>query len=320
MNASIRACIGVLAFAVAASASAQTFPDRPLRLIHGAGAGGNADIIARALAQPLGERLGQAVVVEARPGAGQAIGMSAVARAAADGYTLGGINAGISVSAAVNKHLPYDLLKDFAFVSMVSAFPFVIMTRPDSPLRSMADLVEAARKAPGKLSYGTTGVGTTQNLIGEMINGNGRIELVHVPYTSAGGPMLDLLGGRLDVVVDSLTANIGQLQTGKARALAVTSGKRWATIPDVPSMAETFPGFDVTSWTGIAVPAATPPAVIERLAREIRAVVGSDDFRKQLQPLGSLPFVLTPDETRLYVGREVAKWKEVAEKARIELR
>lgn len=313
------ACLAIVATTLCSgSAWSQAFPSRPLKIIHGGGPGGNGDLMSRSAAAPLGERLGQSVVVEPKPGAGQNIAMAAVAHAAPDGYTIALLNAGISVQAALNTKLSYDLRRDFAPIGMVSSFPVVFVVRADSPFKNMQGLIDAARLQPGKLSFGAIS-GTTQHLTGELFATTAGIRWTNVPYTGSAAPLTDLLGGRLDAVVDSLTALMGQIQAGKVRALAVSSAKRWPTLLDVPSMAETLPGFDVTSWTGLAVPAATPAAVRERLERELAAIVTTDAFATQVRQFGSEPFNLGPTDMKRFIDGEVDRWNGVARKAGIAL-
>ena len=312
--------LGTVFVAFAQMAWAQAWPEKPLRLIHGGGVGGNGDIISRLVAQQLGENLGQSVVVESRPGAGQAIALSAVAKSPPDGYTLVLVNAGLTVSTALNPKLPYNLMEDFSFISMVSSFPFVVAVAADSPFMNMNQLVEAARRAPGKLSYATPGVGTTQNLIGELINSSTKVDIVHAAYTSATGPMIDLLGGRINVIVDSLTATSTQIKAGKIRVLGVTSAARWPGMPETPTLSEVIPGFEAMSWTGIAAPVNTPSPVVERLNQELRSIVATEAFKKRLEALGSVAVSSTRAELRNYIGGEVAKWKDVAKSAQLQLR
>ncbi len=309
-----------LATAVLGSSPAwgQAFPARPLKIIHGGGPGGNGDLMSRSAAAPLGDRLGQTVVVEPKPGAGQNIAMAAVAHGAADGYTLALLNAGISVQAALNSKLSYDLRRDFAPIGMVSSFPVVFVVRADSAYKTIQGLLESARQQPGKLSFGAIG-GTTQHLTGELFATTANIRWTHVPYTGSAGPLTDLMGGRLDVVVDSLTALMSQIQAGKVRALAVSSAKRWPMLPEVPALAETLPGFDVTSWTGLAVPTATPAAVRERLERELAAIVTTDAFAAQVRQFGSEPYSLGAAEMKRFIDGEVERWNGVARKAGIAL-
>jgi len=310
-----------LAFATAVSfgtAWSQTYPERALRIIHGGGAGGNADLMSRSAAGPLGERLGQSVVVEARPGGGQNIAMAAVAGSAPDGYTLATLNAGVSVQAALNSKLSYDLRRDLVPVGMLSSFPVVFVVGADSPYKDIQSLIEAARQKPGTLTFGAIG-GTTQHLTGELFANTADIRWTNVPYTGSAGPLTDLIGGRLDVVVDSLTALMGQIQSGQVRALAVSSAERWPTLPNVPALSETLPGFDVTSWTGLAVPAATPAAVRERLERELAEIVKTPAFASQVRQYGSEPYSLGAADMKAFIDREVDRWNHVARDANIAL-
>lgn len=312
-------CLAIAAAAIgAAPAWAQTYPSRPLKIIHGGGSGGNGDLMSRSAAAPLGDRLGQIVVVEPKPGGGQNIAMAAVANSAADGYTIALLNAGISVQAALNTKLSYDLRRDFAPIGMISSFPVVFVVRADSPYKNVQELIDAARQHSGKLNFGAIN-GTTQHLTGELFATTAGIRWTNIPYSGSAAPLSDLLGGRLDVVVDSLTALMGQIQAGKVRALAVSSAKRWPTLPNVPAMSETLAGFDVTSWTGLAVPAATPAAVRERLERELASIVVTDAFATQVRQFGSEPFKLGPADMKRFIDAEVERWNGVARKAGITL-
>lgn len=310
--------LALAALLIGGKAGAADWPDRPLKIIHGGGPGSNGDLISRSVGAALGERFKQSVVVEPKSGAGQSVAMVAVARSAADGYTLALLNAGIGIQAAINPKVPYSLRNDFEPVAMVSSFPVVIAVHPDSPYRSVRDLVDAARKTPGKLSFGAIG-GTTQHLTGELFASEAGVTWTHVPYQGSAGPLTDLLGGRLDAVVDSLTALMGQVRAGKVRALAVTSAKRWPSLPEVPALSETLAGFDVTSWTGLAVPAGTPAAVRQRLEQEVVAITGTDAFATQVRVHGSEPFQMGATAMKGYIETDVARWKTVAQKSNIRL-
>lgn len=306
--------------AAAHAVQAQANTDKVTRIIHGGASGGNADLVARMIAPLLTEQLGgQPLIVEAKPGAGQTIAMAAAAQAAADGHTMAMLNAGISVQNALNRKLPYKMTRDFTPVGMVSQFPFVVLVRSDSPLKTMDDLLRQARKDPGRLSYGTIGIGTSQHMVGELIGTMASVQLLHVPYPNAAGPLNDLLGGRLDAASESLTAANTHLQSGRLRALAVTSPQRWPSLPNVPALAETVPGFGVTSWIGLAVPAATPAAQVTQLERAVRQAVSSEKFGEQIRRLGSEPYLMNTADMKIYLEKEVAKWAELGSKAGINL-
>lgn len=307
-----------LLLATGGTAGAVDWPDKPLRIIHGGGPGSNSDLIARSAGQQLAGRLGQSIVVEPRSGAGQSLAMVAVARSAPDGYTLAMLNAGIVIQTAISSKLPYNLRTDFEPIAMLSSFPVVIAVRADGPYRTLADLIEAARKAPGQLTFGAM-VGTTQHLTGEMFASAAGIQWANVPYPGSAGQITDLLGGRLDAVVDSLTALMGQIKGGQLRALAVSSAQRWPTLPDVPAVAETIRGFDVTSWTGLAVPAGTPAAIRERLEREVREVVASEAYAAQVRSYGSEPHDMGAADMKRYILGDIDRWKAVADAAKIKM-
>ena len=303
---------------ISGNAMAAEWPERPLKIIHGGGPGSHGDLISRSVGAMLGERLKQSVVVEPKSGAGQSLAMVSVARSSADGYTLALLNAGIGIQAAVNPKVPYSLRNDFEPVAMVSSFPVVIAVHPDSPYQSVRDLIDAARKEPGKLSFGAIG-GTTQHLTGELFASAADIRWTHVPYPGSAGPLTDLLGGRIDAVVDSLTALMGQVRAGKVKALAVTSAKRWPSLPKVPALSETLTGFDVTSWTGLAVPTGTPSNVRQRLEQELTEIVGTDAFATQVRLHGSEPFQMGAAPMKSYIETDVARWKTVVQKPNIRL-
>jgi tripartite-type tricarboxylate transporter receptor subunit TctC len=299
-------------------ASAQAWPTRPVMLVHGFGAGGNADSISRVMANALSGELGEQVVVEAKPGAGGNLASEQVTRAQPDGHTIILLTGGHAVSAAMYKSLRFKPVEDFAFVSLVATFPFVIATRAESPLKTIADVIEAARKDPGKLTFSSVGFGSTQHLTGELFAGTAGVKLTHVPYRGGMQPLSDLISGRIDLVVDTITVTGAAIRSGTIRGLGVTSPEPWPALPDVPPIAGTLPGFQVPSWIGIAAPAATPPAVIAKLNAAIGKALQSDKVKEQLGFLGVKPEGTTPDGMRTFVSSEIERWKGVVEKAGLE--
>ena len=295
------------------------YPVRPLRIVTGFPAGGNTDIIARAMAQKLGERLGQQVIVENRPGAGSMIGTDYVAKATPDGYTLLLVSGAMTTQAAVMKSLPFDPLRDFAWISNAVNYPFVVVVKPDAPMQNVTDLIALAKKSPGKLNYASVGIGSVFHLATEWFSAMTNIEMTHVPYKGGAEPMLELMSGRIDVVFETLTGAFTYVQGGRIRALAVTSLERSPQLPNVPTVAQTLPGYEVTSFSGFAAPRGTPPDRITRLNREMRAALEQADIRKRFSDLGGSVQYTTPDEFGRHVASEIAKWKKIAQAKKIEI-
>lgn len=306
----------ILAVAVTGAASA-AYPERPIQLIHGFGAGGNADTVSRLVARHLQAALGQPVVVEIKSGAGGVVASSYVAKAEPDGYTLVMLTGGHTVSAAVNKTLPYDPVADFQPISTVTAFPFVVSVKADNPARTLADLIATARTKPGGVSFSSVGVGTTQHLTGELLAATAGVKMLHVPYRGGGAPVQAVLSGDVDVLVDTATVAAPQIKAGTLRALAVTSSKPWPLLPGAPAAADSLPGFEVYSWLGIAAPAKTPAPVVERLHAALAAMVADPAFRQAVNQIGSEPSGSSPDRMRTMIASEIARWKKVVERANI---
>jgi tripartite-type tricarboxylate transporter receptor subunit TctC len=299
------------------SRAQEGYPNRLITLLHGFGSGGNADVIARIIAEGLSQRLGKPVIVEARPGAGGTLASDRVAKATPDGYTLILLTGGHSVSGALNKSLPFKPVDDFQMISTVVFFPFVIAVNTNHRFRTLADLIAAAKEKPNSLTYSSVGVGTTQHLAGALLASMTGIEMVHVPYRGGGGPINDLLGGQIDILVDSLTITAPQLAAGTIRGLGVTSPSPWFSIPDVPTIASTVPGYDVRSWLGLAAPKNVPPAIVDRLNRELRAVLETPAIKERLAAMGNEVRSSSPDEMRNLVASEIERWKGVIHDARI---
>ena len=299
-------------------AGAQTYPDRPVRLIVGFPPGGSSDTVARVVAQSLSPLLGQPVVVENKPGAGGVIGSDLVAKAAPDGYTLLLATAGHSTAAAMMAKLPFDAVRDFAWITTITTYPFVIATAADSPIKSLPDMIARAKAAPGKLSYSSAGVGTSHHLLGEWLTAEAGIEMLHVPFKGGTSPVTEVVAGRVDVMFETMTLVLPHLKSGRLRALAVTSPEPKDYLPDVPPAAKTVPGVVFQSWLGIAAPAGTPPAVVERLNRELRKVLDEAEVQKRLSALGGGSAPIAPDLMRAQVQTEVERWKKLVESRRIE--
>lgn len=300
-----------------AGASAQTYPSRPITLMHGFGAGGNADTIARLLATPMTESMGQPVVVEPHPGAGGNIAADRAAKAKPDGYTIVLIPSGHAVSAGLYKKLPFDALNDFQMISLATAFPFVISVRKDHPFRTLADLLAAAKAKPGTVTFSSVGIGSTQHLIGELVASMAGVQLNHVPYKGGTAPLTDLLGGQIDVMIDTITVTTPQLAAGTIRALAETDIKAWPTLTDIPPVAATIPGYDVVGWLGIAGPKGLPQPVVERLNQEVRKALANATVKARIEEMGNLVTPSTPDEMRTVVATDIAKYTKVIQDAHV---
>jgi tripartite-type tricarboxylate transporter receptor subunit TctC len=307
-----RDLLAAAAGAAAPMAWAQAeYPVRPVQLIHGFGAGGNADVVARLVALKLQEQMKQSVVVDIKTGAGGMIATSFVAKAPPDGYSLVMLTGAHTVSAALRKTLPYDPVKDFAFISTVSSFPFVIGVRAEHPAKTLAELIALARAGTSKVSFTSVGVGSTQHMVGELLAGAAGVQLLHVPYRGGGAPVQAVISGDVDILADTLTVATPHIQSGRIRALAVTSAGPWPSLPGVPPVAATVPGFEVRSWLGLAAPAGTPAAVVRKLNAEVRKVLQSPDVQKTLAAAGSAPSYSTPEAMREMVQVDIARWRSV---------
>jgi tripartite-type tricarboxylate transporter receptor subunit TctC len=280
-----------------------------VRIVVSFTAGGTTDIIARLVGQQLSVRWGQPVVIENRPGAGGNIGTEYVARAAPDGYTLlvGSVGP-LAVNQSLYKNPGYDTLKDLAPVTLIAGVPNVLVVAPNSPLRSVDDIYAEAKRRPGALSYGSTGVGTSSHLSAALADQMRGTETVHVPYRGAVA-LNDLLSGRLDFMYATIPSVIEQIRAGRLRALAVSSTQRSRSLPDVPTMIELgFPDFDASSWFGMAAPANTPPEIVERIAREVGEIVRQPNIEKQMVDQGADPVGNSPAEFRAYIDSEIKRW------------
>jgi tripartite-type tricarboxylate transporter receptor subunit TctC len=295
------------------------YPLRPVRMISPFSAGGNSDIVGRLLAPKLAERLGQNVIVENRPGAGGMIGASYVARSTPDGHTVLVMTGAFTAVAATVSSLPYDPVRDFGWISMVVTYPFVVVVKSDSPVRTVSDFIAAAKRSPGKLVYGSVGSGSVFHLAAELFNTMAGTETTHVPYKGGGEPVTELMGGRIDVIFTTLTGVYPHIEGRRVRAIAVASKERSPQLPDVPTVAQTLPGYEVTSFAAIAGPRAMPRPVVARLNRELRAVLGSPDVAKRLIDTGGEVRPSNPDELGHHVEGEIAKWKRVVAEKKIEV-
>jgi tripartite-type tricarboxylate transporter receptor subunit TctC len=296
----------------------ESYPNKPIRMLLGYPPGGGSDIIARLVAKPLGDRLGQSVVVDNKPGAGGNIAAETVARAAPDGYTLLFVPSGLASSAAMKKTLPFQPVNDFIWISTVTTYPLALAVVPQSPIKSFGDMVAKAKAEPNKITYSSVGIGSAMHLATEWIQAEAGIQLNHIPFKGGTGPMTELLAGRLDVMVDTMTLTAKLVSEGRVRAIATTALPGKSPFPGVPAVSDTYPNMVYESWLGIIAPAGTPPAIIERLNREIRAVVDIPDVRQKMIDFGGQPQASSPTEFRTRVERDIANMRKVMLERKIE--
>ena len=304
---------------VCALAAAQDYPAKPVRLIVGFPPGGNVDVVGRIVAQKMGEGLGQQVVPENRTGAGSIIANEYVAKSAADGYTLLVVSGAFVTQAATMKKLPYDPLRDFSFISTIVTYPLVFSVRSDSRFRTLGEFIAFVKSSPGKVNYPSPGMGTLYHLAGEMFVSMAGIEMQHVPFRGGSEPLTEVLSGRMELLIDALTNSYPQIQAGKFRPLAVSSVERSGALPEVPTVADSVPGYEATSFIGLAGPAGMPPAVVERLNREARRILALSDVGRRFAEWGGTPSASSPEEMKRHVGAEIEKWKRVVAARKLEL-
>lgn len=303
----------------AAALHADEYPSKPITLLIPVAAGGTTDIAGRALAKQLKDKLGQTVIVDNRPGASGSIANSAVARAAPDGYTLilsyEGFHAG---NPAVRKSLPWDPVKSFTPIAEVIRGPHLILVPANSPAKTLKDLIEIARREPGRLNYGSSGTGSIQHFGAELLQLKTGTKMTHVPYGGAAPAMQDLLAGRLDLFITTPPTAIAQLEAGKLRALAITSTERHSSLPNIPTTAEAgLPQFTLDAWFSIFGPADLPQPIVTRLASAIESVVKSADFKQQMEAQGSTPSYMSPDQLKQILNADLKKWADLVKSAKI---
>ena len=315
-----------LALVVACSASfaraadpVKDYPLRPVRFVSPFPTGGSSDLVGRMIAPKMSERLGQNIVFENRPGAGGMIGTNYVAKATPDGHTLLFLSGAFAAQAATIKNLPFDPLQDFAWISTVVVYPFAVIVKADAQIQTVAQLIAAAKTNPGKLNFASVGTGSVFHLAGELFNSMAGTEIVHVPYKGSAEPVTELMGGRIDVIFITLTGAYQHILANRVRAIAVASRERSPQLPNVPTVAETLPGYEVISSAGLAAPRDTPRVVVARLNRELRAVLAEPDMRKRLTDLGGEVHPSSPEEMRRHIEDDVSKWKRIVAARRLEI-
>jgi tripartite-type tricarboxylate transporter receptor subunit TctC len=314
-NFSLLICAGLL---LAAQASAQTYPDKPIRIVVPYAPGGFNDTIARVMGKKLQDAWGQPVVVDNRPGGGTILGLTAAARSPADGYTLVVVGFPWVANQFLSKKLTYDTAKDFTPIILGAYSPNLLVVSAASPIRSVAELVAAAKAKSGKLNYATAGNGTSNHLTMEFFKSVAGIDMNQIPYKGSAPMVTDLLGGQVDVMFDNAPHVMPHVKAGKMRALAITSEKRSPLLPDVPTVAESgWPGFAVSVWYGFAAPAGTPPEIIARLNKEMNRILAMDDIKKTFHDAGVEPMGGSTQQFDAYFKAQTARWGKVIKDANI---
>jgi len=290
-------------------ALAQQYPTRPVRVIMPSAAGGGIDTLARLVGQRLTDKLGQQFVIDARPGATGIIGTGIVARAAPDGYTLlFAWTAPLAINPGLYDKLPYDVLRDFAPVALVATTPNVLVVNPAGAVRSIKDYIEMARQGPGKIRYGSSGIGGSSHLAGELFANLAGVKLDHIPYKGTPPALVDIMAGRIESMFAAVAPALPHIRTQRLRAIAVTTSKKSAILPDLPTVAETVPGFDAETWYAMVAPAGTPPVIVNRLNKEINAFLQEPTTAPSLHQQSFEAMGGTPEEFATYLRNEIGKW------------
>ena len=299
----------------AATAQAETaWPTRPIKIMVGFAAGGSTDVTARIIGQALAQRLGQPVIIENRPGAGGNIAADATAKADPDGYTLlMTTSSTFAANPSLYKSLPFDVQKDFAPITLTAFIPNLLVVNPSVPANNVAEFIAYLKANPGKLNFGSAGNGTSQHLSGELFNSLADVRIVHVAYRGGAPAVTDLLAGQVQVIFAPLVEVIQQVRAEKIKALGITTAKRSSLLPDVPTIAESLPGYEVTLWNGLLAPARTPPEIIERINRAAVDALRSEEVKTKLAEQGSEPVGDTPAEFKVFIDSELVKWRRLVE-------
>lgn len=306
------AAVTLTSVALSGIARADGWPAMPIRLINPWPPGGPADIVARPIMEKLSRALGQPIVVENKAGANGIIGANFVANAAPDGYTLLFSHVGpIAISPAMDSKIPYDPVKDLEPVTQIVSGPTVLVVRPELPITSVPELIDYAKKNAGKLTYGSVGQGSTTHLAGEMLHMMSGIEIVHVPYKGAAPVLTDLLASQIDMAFINVSGALPYIRAGKLRAIAVTTLKRSSVLPDLPTVAETLPGFEVSSWYGLMAPARTPKKIVDRLYQEVAVILKMPDIVDLMRQSGLEPEGTTPEQYAAYIREELVRWAKL---------
>ena len=292
---------------------AQTYPTRPVRWILGFPPGGPTDIVVRLIGQYLTEKTGQPFVIENRPGAGGNLATQAVVNASPDGYTILAIAHANAINATLYQNLSFNFIRDIAPVAGLVQMPNVLEVNPSVPVKTVSEFIAYAKANEGKVSYASSGSGTSAHLAAEMFKAMTGVPMVHVPYRGSGPALVDMLSGQVHVMFDTLSSSIEYIKADKLRALAVTTASRSEALPEAPTVAATVPGYEVTAWFGVGVPKATPAAIIETLNREINAGLNDPRIKARFAELGAAPFIASPSEMVAHVAAETERWKKAVQ-------
>lgn len=310
------ACTGALL--LAQPAGAQAYPSHPVKVIVPFAAGGPADVYARFLAQRLGESLGQAFVVEDRPGAGAVIGTDVVAKSPADGYTLLLMSNTHTVNETLVPNKPYNLTRDFVAVAPINYSDLILVANPKVPASKLKELLQYAKEHPGKLNYASSGTGTPYHMAGELFKSMAGVHLVHIPYKGSSGARTDVLGGQVDLMFDAVTTMAGHVKSGQVKALGTTGQRRSAVLPDVPTVSEAgVPNYEATIWLGLMAPKGTPAAVVDKLNEAVGRIVSQPDVQQLWARQGATALVMAPPAFEKYVHDDIRKWARVIQAAHI---
>ena len=303
--------LALLCIAAAGPARAADYPGRPVKWVVPYPPAGTTDVLARIVAQWLTEKLGQPFVIENKPGAGNNLGTEMVVKAPADGYTMLLVNPANGINATLYKELSFNVIRDLAPVAGIVRTPNVMEVTPSFPAKTVAEFIAYCKANPGKINMASSGSGTSVHLSGELFKSMTGCQMLHVPYKGAGPALTDLMGGQVDVIFDNLPSSVGHIKGGKIRALAVTSAERDPSLPDVPAVAETVPGYEATAWFGIGMPKGTPKDVIEKVNAEVNRALADPKMRARLAELGGKPIAGTPEDFGKVIAAETAKWEKV---------
>lgn len=310
----LRALTFGLALLAAAAHAQSAWPTKQIRILVGYAPGGSTDVTARIIAQALSERLGQAVIIENRPGAGGNLAADAAAKADPDGYTLlMTTSTTMATNPSLYKNLPFDVQTDFAPVTLTAFIPNLLVVNPSVPADNVADFVAYLKANPGKLNFGSAGNGSSQHIAGALFDSLAGVQMIHVPYRGGAPAVNDLLGGQVQVIFAPLVEVLQQVRADKIRALGITTATRSPLLPDVPSIAETLQGYEVRLWNGLLAPAKTPPEIIDRINRAAVEALRSDDVKAKLADQGSEPVGDTPAEFKAFIASELVKWRRLVE-------
>ena len=303
--------LALLCIAAAGPAVAADYPTRPVKWVVPYPPAGTTDVLARIVAQWLTEKLGQPFVIENKPGAGNNLGTETVVKAAPDGYTMLLVNPANGINATLYKELNFNVIRDLAPVAGIVRTPNVMEVTPSFPARTVAEFIAYCKANPGKINMASSGSGTSVHLSGELFKSMTGCQMLHVPYKGAGPALTDLMGGQVDVIFDNLPSSVGHIKGGKIRALGVTSEGREPSMPQLPTIAETVPGYEATAWFGIGMPKGTPKDIIDKVNAEVNRALADPKMRERLAELGGKPIAGTPEDFGKVIAAETAKWEKV---------